>query len=105
MCDSIQRRGSSIQAVLYDHTDRERETYVHDLLCQGSDKTKNTGSDQDVQNESHEEIDLARQLINIAERSSIGRNAPLGMSCTNTSYQTADHTTNDPLIHPFTHYS
>ena len=63
---------------LDDHTDRERERYVSDLLSHSSDKNKD--SNQDPHNESHDEIEiaLARQLINIGERSSIGRNAPLG---------------------------
>ena len=90
---------------LDDHTDRERKRYVSDLLHQGSDKdngrgsdqgkdqdkeqgldkgkdqNKNKGSDQDREKhqDSHAEKDLARQLIKIGERSSVGRNAPLGI--------------------------
>lgn len=69
---------------LDDHADREREKYVSDLLSQGLEKSK--GLDQAPHHESHDEtIAFARQLINIGERSSIGRNGPLGISYPKTS--------------------
>ena len=69
---------------LDDHSDREREKYVSDLLPQSSDKDKDKdkGSDKyedkslEQGKDSH---DLARQLLHIGERSSVGRNPPLGI--------------------------